>query len=295
MEKKSLFILYLLFSAGLIFGQQNYDDFDGNKFQYFGPKNGDLDSIHNNPGSNSVNNTSKCAEYNRSDTVQHDNLKIYPYNKLVDVTPYATNAGTPPRFKMKLYTEAPVGTIVKLQLGIKSDDNFPSGIHSIYQAATTVQDEWEELIFTFIEIPVGSLVGPTNVDKIDLFFNPGSLNPPPSLNPDTYYFDDLTGPEISTVSMNPVSATNNFELKQNFPNPASGITTISYNLKSQGIVSLKLYNALGMEVSTLVDQKQSIGIYNVTVNAENISNGTYFYILQIGELIEVKKMLVCKL
>ena len=288
MKQLLLIILCLLFTTGLTFAQQNYDDFEGNKFQYFGLRNGILDSAFSNSWSNGVNNTAKCARYERSDTVQHDNIKIYPYNKLVDVTPYATNSGTPPRFKMKLYTSAPIGTIVNLQLGVKSDDNFPSGINSIYQDTTTVQNDWEEMIFTFMEIPVGSLVGPNDVDKIVLFFSPFSFSG------DTFYFDDLTGPELSSVGIDAVSSVNNFELKQNFPNPVSGITTINYSLKSPGTVSLKLYNVLGMEVLTLVDQKQSIGNYNVTVHTGDISEGTYFYVLKIGECTEVKKMLVLK-
>ena len=290
MKKALLVIFTLSFYSSLSFGQQNYDDFDGNKFQIFGSSNGTLDSTFINPGVDTINSSLMCAKYERADSVQYDNIKMYPMIKLVDVTPYATNIGTLPKIKMKLYTTAPVGTRVELQLGIKSDNNFPSGVHSIYRDSTTTQNEWEELVFDFVQIPSGALVGPTQVDKITLFFSPFSLND------DIYYFDDLTGPNLfSAINVETITATGNYFLNQNFPNPAINQTTINYSLPFKDHVSLKLYNYLGMEVCTLVDQKQSSGEYNFTLNTTNISSGNYFYVLQVGEFIETKKMIILKL
>lgn len=290
MKTTLLTIFSLSIICNLSIGQQNYDDFDGNKFQIFGQYNGTLDSTFINPGADTINSSLMCAKYDRADSVQYDNIRLYPITKLVDVTPYATNLGSPPKIKMMLYTTAPVGTKVEIQLGIKSDNNYPSGVHSIYRDSTTTQNEWEELVFDFVQIPPGALVGPTQVDKITLFFSPFSFNN------DVYYFDDLTGPNLySAINVEVVTPIENYFLDQNFPNPAFNKTTINYSLPFKGHVSLKLYDCLGKKVSTLVDQNQDSGEYKFKLNTADLSGGNYFYVLQVGEFIETKRMTILKL
>lgn len=289
MKKFWTLILSVLFVTEALFSQQNYDNFDGAKSQNFGLVNGILSEVIN-PSVDTINNSAKCAKYIRVDTIQYDNIKIYPYRKLVDITPYATNSGTPPKFKMKIYTAAPIGTVVELQVGRKTDDNFPTGIHSRYQAITKIQNAWEELTFSFLEIPPKSNVASGDIDKVVLFFSPTFFNG------DTYYFDDLTGPELIPDLIS-VQENNNiaFELGQNVPNPAQKQTTIRYSTETTDIVSLKLYNILGEEVSTLVEQQQQAkGNYMVTVDTENLSKGIYFYVLQVNNLTQTHKMVVSK-
>jgi hypothetical protein len=66
-------------------------------------------------------------------------------------------------------------------------------------------------------------------------------------------------------------------LKQNYPNPFNPSTTISYDLPSTGTVRLAVYNILGQEVSTLVNQIQNAGSYKVVWNASGAASGVYFY------------------
>lgn len=193
MKKAQLFISSLMLTSGLAFGQQVYD-LNGSQFQNFGPRNGKLDSLCVNPGVNDIHNSKQCAKYERKSTAKYDNIKIYLQGKLVDVTPYATYKGIPPKITMKIYSSAPVGTKVELQLGKKGNDNYPAGIHSQYEAVTTVQNAWEILTFTFSQIPQGSLIAPTEVDQITLLFSPNSSRA------DTYYFDDLTGPALTPAT-----------------------------------------------------------------------------------------------
>lgn len=190
MKKIQLLISSLLLTSGLLLGQQKYDDFSGNKFQNFGTRDGILDSASVTPKPNNVNSSPKCAKYVRLSTTKYDNIKIYPQRKLVNVSSYATHLGNPLKMKMKIYTSAPIGTKIELQLGKKGDDNYPTGVHSQYEAFTTVQNAWEELTFTFSQIPKGSLVAATDIDKITVLFAPNSSSG------DAYYFDDLTGPEL---------------------------------------------------------------------------------------------------
>lgn len=85
-----------------------------------------------------------------------------------------------------------------------------------------------------------------------------------------------------------------FELKQNFPNPFNPVTTISYAIPTEGLVSLKVYDLLGKEVATLVRQKQEAGRHSVQFNASHLSSGMYLYKLVMGANVQVKKLMVLK-
>ena len=90
-----------------------------------------------------------------------------------------------------------------------------------------------------------------------------------------------------------------FALKENYPNPFNPITTIKYQIPNDGKVLLVIYNILGQEVITLVNNEQWAGKYNVRWNGINqygnqVSTGTYFYFLKTKNNQSVKKMLFLK-
>ena len=85
-----------------------------------------------------------------------------------------------------------------------------------------------------------------------------------------------------------------FRLHQNYPNPFNPLTMIGFSIPTSELTTLKIYNAEGKEVATLVNEKLPIGSYKVDWNANNISSGMYFYRLQAGEFVETKKMLFIK-
>ena len=87
---------------------------------------------------------------------------------------------------------------------------------------------------------------------------------------------------------------NGFCLRQNYPNPFNPSTTICYELPRAATVSLKIFNMLGQLVETLVDQHKVAGSYQVQWNASNVPSGIYFYRLQAGEYVEMKKMVFLK-
>ncbi|MBI9072127.1 MAG: glycoside hydrolase family 3 C-terminal domain-containing protein [Melioribacteraceae bacterium] len=86
----------------------------------------------------------------------------------------------------------------------------------------------------------------------------------------------------------------NFRLEQNYPNPFNPTTTINYAIAESGEVSLKVFDVLGNEVSTLVDGYKPKGIYSVSFNAANLSSGVYFYKLSANNNIEIKKLTFIK-
>lgn len=85
-----------------------------------------------------------------------------------------------------------------------------------------------------------------------------------------------------------------FKLEQNFPNPFNPTTRIQYQVSSISEVTLKVYDILGSEVATLVNEKQEPGYYEVQFNGANLSSGMYVYRLQAGDFISTKKMLMVK-
>lgn len=170
---------------------QNSEDFEHNILRNFGSRNGLLDTASSNPMVNSINPKPISFKYKRDEYSRFDNIKIYPKRNLIDVSPYSTYEGNPPQLSMKVFTSAPPGTMIEVQLGSKKDDNYPSGVHSQYQAFTTLQNAWEELTFSFAVIPSGSNVKPDEVDKITIIFSPNSNNS------DVYYFDELIGPPMT--------------------------------------------------------------------------------------------------
>jgi ligand-binding sensor domain-containing protein len=85
-----------------------------------------------------------------------------------------------------------------------------------------------------------------------------------------------------------------FVLNQNFPNPFNPTTTISFSIPSFGFTSLKVYDILGNEVATLLNEEKPTGNYSVTFNAYSLSSGTYFYRLSAGSFSETKKMILIK-
>ncbi len=85
-----------------------------------------------------------------------------------------------------------------------------------------------------------------------------------------------------------------FELNQNYPNPFNPSTTIKYTLPQTGNVTLKVYNALGQEVATLVNGRQTAQSYEVTFDASNLASGVYIYTLRTDNFNQSKKMLLVK-
>ncbi len=100
------------------------------------------------------------------------------------------------------------------------------------------------------------------------------------------------GTIVSISELN--SVPDKFYLSQNYPNPFNPATTINYEIPSANFVTLKIYDVLGNEVSTLVNSKQNAGKYKVDFKGSDLTSGVYFYKLAAGNHIETRSMLLVK-
>jgi hypothetical protein len=103
-----------------------------------------------------------------------------------------------------------------------------------------------------------------------------------------------TGTAITAVNEPANGIPKKFALFQNYPNPFNPTTMIEYNLSKAQMVTLKVYNVLGQEIVTLVNNQQDAGYYRVNFNAEDLTSGVYFYILRTSNFMSIHKMLLLK-
>jgi polyhydroxybutyrate depolymerase len=96
------------------------------------------------------------------------------------------------------------------------------------------------------------------------------------------------------ISENSQFIPNNFNLFQNYPNPFNPVTTIRFEVPNSSFINIKVYDVLGNEIATLVNEEKSIGNYEVQFDATKLTSGIYFYKLQAGSFIETKKMVLMK-
>lgn len=105
------------------------------------------------------------------------------------------------------------------------------------------------------------------------------------------YVEILIG---ETVPVDNESIPTSFVLEQNYPNPFNPETFINFHLPTTSNVQLKVYDILGNEIATLVNEIKQPGVYNVKFNAEKLPSGVYIYKLQAGKYLAIKKMMLIK-
>jgi uncharacterized delta-60 repeat protein len=103
------------------------------------------------------------------------------------------------------------------------------------------------------------------------------------------YSQTTTGVKQVTLGM-----PEKYSLEQNYPNPFNPATVIRYSLPVTSYTTLKIYNVLGQEVATLVNEMKQLGSYEVTWDASGMASGVYLYRLQAGNYIDTKKLILLK-
>ena len=103
----------------------------------------------------------------------------------------------------------------------------------------------------------------------------------------TAIIDSLTKVDDKTYTMVPSV----YKLFQNYPNPFNSTTNIKYSIVDKAFVSLKVYDVLGNEVSTLLNEEKPAGSFEIKFSAQNLPSGIYFYKIRVDNYIETKKMI----
>jgi hypothetical protein len=85
-----------------------------------------------------------------------------------------------------------------------------------------------------------------------------------------------------------------FELDQNYPNPFNPVTNIRFSIPKENFVTLKIYNVVGEEIATLVNEEIAAGSYSITWNGEILPSGVYYYKITTSNSSMVKKMVLIK-
>ncbi len=116
----------------------------------------------------------------------------------------------------------------------------------------------------------------------------------------TYHYElvqiDFDGTKANIGNVNVVVMNNpaQFVLSQNHPNPFNATTKITYSIPMKGNVSIKLYNMLGKEIETLLEENKEVGVYSIDFDASHLANGIYFYRMEASGFTQVRKLLLLK-
>lgn len=111
---------------------------------------------------------------------------------------------------------------------------------------------------------------------------------------DAAWIDDIFIPVFATVMLTEPSIPRDYVLEQNFPNPFNPTTTIQFSIPESEFVQLKIFDVLGREVATLVNEEMPAGRYSVGWNAAGYPSGTYFYRLSAGNYQKILKLVFLK-
>jgi photosystem II stability/assembly factor-like uncharacterized protein len=167
-------------------------------------------------------------------------------------------------------------------LGIGGDgDNFWCGRGAVIYGSTDAGDTWAN-VFT----PTGTVNG-MNIVKTGDCATGWAVGATGSIS-------KLDGVVSGLGNGNTPEIPSSYKLDQNYPNPFNPTTKIKFALPKAGLVSLKVYDMLGREVQTLINQQLNAGEFIADFDGANLSSGTYFYRLQVGDFVEIKKMVLLK-
>jgi hypothetical protein len=119
-----------------------------------------------------------------------------------------------------------------------------------------------------------------------------------SLNYDGWYVDNINvtayQPAPTGLSNNTNTVPDKYALEQNYPNPFNPSTQINYSVAKEGLVRISIYDILGREIKSLVNDVKAPGYYAVDFDASALSSGFYFYRMESGYFIDTKKMTLIK-
>jgi hypothetical protein len=178
--------------------------------------------------------------------------------------------------------------------------NFVVEEYKIYRAMTYYEED--EIVFYHIESVDGSELDYVDYDveinqssvlkvyyKVTATYNDNQDVLHETSPTNTVWIRGYLGKRSASYSL-PLSNS----IFQNYPNPFNPVTSINYSIESAGLITLKVYNILGTEVASLVDEVKQAGRYTVLFDASELPSGVYFYTLSAGNFTFTKKLILLK-
>jgi hypothetical protein len=139
---------------------------------------------------------------------------------------------------------------------------------------------------SYVEAGTVMLLG----DSVFMWYD-GSREPTPT---NLWRIGIATAPFVSVSVEQEITLLTEFTLEQNYPNPFNPKTTIGFGIQNKSNVKITVLNAIGEEVSLLLNEEKEAGFHQVEFNATGLPSGVYFYRLQAGSFTEIKKMVLLK-
>nr|HMT11188.1 choice-of-anchor J domain-containing protein [Ignavibacteria bacterium] len=171
-----------------------------------------------------------------------------------------------------------------VQIWVSTVDSTPS---SFTHYIETISDRGPYGEFNQSFVPIGDYVGQTI--WVGFRYNTDCTT--------DGYIGQIDDIEVDNpIGIQPISTEvpKRFELKQNYPNPFNPVTNIEFSIVKGGFVNLVIFNAIGQQVTTLVNQDLKAGSYKYDFNASGLPSGTYYYRLTSGEFTQTNKMILVK-
>jgi hypothetical protein len=170
--------------------------------------------------------------------------------------------------------------------------NFPSGPGGIYKLQRKIglpTNIAEYLTIAELSSTTLEYIDQDVEENINYTYRIGSFTDEGSIwgNEATVYMEVINSVKVEQMP-------NAFSLEQNYPNPFNPSTIINYKIPERSSVVIKLFDLLGNEVATLVNEEKSIGSYEIVFDATGLPSGAYFYQLRAGYFVETKKMIFMK-
>ncbi|MBN1634328.1 MAG: T9SS type A sorting domain-containing protein [Ignavibacteria bacterium] len=121
----------------------------------------------------------------------------------------------------------------------------------------------------------------------------GAINPPGIQGVHACFF---VFEQLGTIGIKPIGTEipKGFYLGQNYPNPFNSMTNVKFEMLNSGMVEIKVFDLLGREVRTLVNEYKQAGSYVISFNGSGLSSGVYFYRMKAGNFVQVKRMVLIK-
>jgi beta-glucanase (GH16 family) len=247
----------------------SFENFDEPAIVTLGTYTGVYSEVPN-PAPGGVNTSAISGKYIRNSSQQYDVL-TYNISTLGDANVYADRIN---KFYMDVYTSAPVGTEILLQLetSTATSSNYPSGRHSRYVATVTAQNQWQRLAFSFLDRPDGG-ASPTGIVRMILLFASNTFTG------DTYYYDNLDSYVPETGNVAPTVAITSPSEGSVF-NSGSVVAINATASDSDGSVAKVEFFANGTSIGTDFSSPYTVnwtigtGSYSLTARATDNSGAT---------------------